>query len=238
MKTAVLVWGEFREFENAHKSWNFLRDLDYDIYVSTWDNTVEKNELLNIDIYESVTKERILKYFPNAIINIEAQFSSSPPSKVVHHWRKLFNLSYMSGIEYDNIILIRTDIVLDELHESFNLIIDNLSDERIIYGLGNIQSQKPPIYLFVADCMFMGKTNIMREIFLSFPPPDVTRRDIHYHLSKHFIENDVYVENMHGNVFQYFIMRSVNRDFLHLTFSEQQKIAEDWWFAKYHNKIR
>jgi hypothetical protein len=236
MKTAVLIWGEFREFENAHKSWNFLNKIDYDIYFSTWETTRETNDLLNIDLCENVTSDRILKYFPNATINIETPFWSSPPSKVVHHWRKLFNMAYISGINYDNIILIRPDIVLDELHESFELIFNNLSDERIVYALSNIQSKAPPVYLFVADCMFFGKTEIMREAFLSFPPPDITRRDIHYHLSKHFIENDIFVENVHGNVFQYFIMRSINRNFLHLTYNEQRKIAEEWYYAKYHNQ--
>jgi hypothetical protein len=234
MKTAVLIWGEFREFENAHKSWNFLNLLDYDVYFSTWETSHEINEKLNIDLFENITKDKILKYFPTAVINIEPQFFSKPPAKVVHHWRKLFNMAYMSGINYDNVILIRPDIVLDELHESFELIINNLTDERIIYGLSNILSQAPPVYLFVADCMFFGKTEIMREAFLSFPPPDITRKDIHYHLAKHFIENDIFVKNMHGDVFQYFIMRSINRNFLDLTYNEQRKIAEEWWYTKYN----
>ena len=237
MKTAVLVFGEFREFENAHKSWNFLRFLDYDLYMSTWNTTRESNELLSIDLYEEINEEKILKYFPNAKVNIETPFWSDPPSKVVHHWRKLFNMMQISGIEYDNVILLRPDIVLDELHDSFELLINNLSEDRIIYGLGNIQSQKPPTYLFVADCMFLGRTNIMREAFLSFPPPDITRRNIHYHLAKHFIENDIFVENMHGNIFQYFIMRSTGRNFVNLTYGEQLKIAEEWWYAKYHKEI-
>lgn len=237
MKTAVLVWGEFREFENAHKSWNFLKDLNYDIYFSTWDNTIEKNELLNIDINESVSEDRILKYFPNATINIETQFWSHSPSKVIHHWRKLFNMVQISNIEYDNVMLIRPDIVLDESHDKFEPILHKLNDERIIYGLGSIQSQKPPVYLFVGDCMFVGKLKLMREIFLSFPPPDITRRNIHYHLSKHFIENDIFVESIHGNIFKsYFIMRSIHRNYLNLPFTEQQKIAEGWFIAKYENR--
>lgn len=237
MKTAVLVYGEFREFENSHKSWNFLKLLDYDIYFSTWNTSVEKNEFLKYDVSDVVTEDKILKYFPNAIINIEEPFWSSPPSKVTHHWRKLFNMVQMSNKNYDIIILIRPDIYLKELHHSFNEVLTNINDERIIYGLSNIQSQKPPIFLFVADCMWVGKTKLMEEIFLSFPPPDITRKNIHYHLSKHFINNDVYVENIHGNIFDYFIMRGVNRLFLDKSYDEQKKIAEDWWYSKHHNFV-
>ena len=54
MKTAVLVSGMYREFDIAVKSWNFLKDIDCDIYFSTWEKSVQNSEILNIHIEEHI----------------------------------------------------------------------------------------------------------------------------------------------------------------------------------------
>jgi len=79
-KLAVLVGGEFREFESAHLSWPFL-SLDHDFFISTWDTTTEKNPKLNINLREEVSSARILKHFPNAHINIEPDIMDVDNSK-------------------------------------------------------------------------------------------------------------------------------------------------------------
>ena len=61
MKVAVLIAGEYREFETAFKSWKFKDWFDCDFYFSTWDRTYEFNEKLNINIDEPVSLQRIKK---------------------------------------------------------------------------------------------------------------------------------------------------------------------------------
>ena len=50
-KMAVLINGEFREFDIAIKSWKFINEIDCDIYVSTWDKTIQINILANHYLY-------------------------------------------------------------------------------------------------------------------------------------------------------------------------------------------
>ena len=50
MKVAVLVFGEYRTFETAIKTWNckFWDDVDY--YMSTWDYSIEPmDRVKNLD---------------------------------------------------------------------------------------------------------------------------------------------------------------------------------------------
>ena len=59
---AIIVYGEYREFEIAQKSWDFLKTMDSDFYFSTWDisnqdETIEK---------QIISEDMIKKYFPNA----------------------------------------------------------------------------------------------------------------------------------------------------------------------------
>jgi hypothetical protein len=234
MKTAILVFGEFREFELSHKTWEFLNHIDYDLFISTWETSRELNPLMNIDLCEKVTPDRIIKYFPNATIFIgNGNELQSPTNKMIFHWRKLFNMVALSGVEYENTILIRTDIYIKEI-KSINHLFSKLKNDRI-YGLSKITSQEPPTFLFTQDCLFFGKTNILRESLLTFIPPDTSYKDIHYHLSKHFLNNDVYVESIHYDYYVYYVMRSVNRKFLNYDFETQKKISEEWYNSKKMN---
>jgi hypothetical protein len=76
MKTAVLVFGEYREFKNAHKTWKFLNNIDYDIYMSTWTTTNDVNSALGIDLHTTIDETDILKYFPN-LFTEEAMFAAN-----------------------------------------------------------------------------------------------------------------------------------------------------------------
>lgn len=239
MKTAVLIFGEFREFEIAQKSWTFLNKIDYDLYISTWNYSYEENELLGIHLREDVTPDRILKYFPNATINIEDEFYSISPTKMTYHWRKLFNMVTISGKEYNNILLMRPDIVLyNKNDEDFINLINSKIEGPIIYNLSGIVHSPSPVFLYVQDCLFLGEAKMMKNALLSFPPPDISYKDIHYHLSKHFINNDIYIESIFPNIISnYYIMRSIQRKFidLDLNFDLQKLISEDWFLLKHRN---
>ena len=60
MKTAILVFGEYREFNNAHKTWKFLNNIDYDLYVSTWNTSNDVNDLLGINLHTTIDETDIL----------------------------------------------------------------------------------------------------------------------------------------------------------------------------------
>ena len=81
-KMAVLINGEFREFDIAIKSWKFINEIDCDIYVSTWDKTIQINKKLNIHIEEDITEDNIKKHFPNATVSILKQSDYATGAKI------------------------------------------------------------------------------------------------------------------------------------------------------------
>lgn len=234
-KVAVLVFGEFREFEIAHKTWEFLNNINYDMFISTWNKSYETNEKLNIFLCEDVTENQIRKYFPDSIINIEPdQNIGMNSSKMIYHWRKLFNMMQISGNKYDKVILMRCDIGLKKSIE-IESIINGEINNSIIYGLSEIIVFPPPEHLYVCDCMFIGETNIMRNTFLSFFEPDITKKCIHYFLAKHFIENDIYVERIIPDIDSYFIFRSIHRKHEKLNYEKLKMISEIYEELKHHH---
>ena len=116
MKVAVLVYGAYREFDIAVKSWRFLNEFDCDVYMSTSnvsklvdmkkisdsfsfenikivksdDNYFEKD----VNIVEmDVTEEMITKYIPNAKITItnesDIEFDFKRKDYWVHNSNKM-----------------------------------------------------------------------------------------------------------------------------------------------------
>ena len=167
MKTAVLVFGEFREFETAHTSWKFLENIDYDIYVHTWDTSNDTNSELGINVKESVDEHRILKYFPNATVNIEQDKELGLASaRMIYHIRMLFNMMTLSGVKYDTVILLRPDIYFNDSTNIESLLIE-LPNKNILYGLSTVNHPPPPEFTYVNDCLFIGTMELMRNTFLS-----------------------------------------------------------------------
>jgi hypothetical protein len=228
-KLAVLIGGMYREFDNAHKSWNFLNNNETDVFFSTWDETYEKNSTLNINVIEKVTKERILKHLPNAIINIETDnpYISLNGNKMVSHWRRLFNMINTTDYEYEKIILIRPDIFFNK-ENTLNEFINSI-DTDYLYALGPICFSPPPGLLFIQDMLFLGKFDTVKNAILTFPMCDLTYKDIHYHLARHFVLNDIYVEKIPNEVLKYSIMRNSHRNNLDKSFEELHTISEEWW---------
>jgi hypothetical protein len=98
MKIAVIVYGMYREFDIAVKSWKFIGDSDFDFYFSTWSKSIQKCEPLGYDLNEDVTSEMISKHIPNAVIdivnedNVEFDFNGLGlglinSTKMIYHWK-------------------------------------------------------------------------------------------------------------------------------------------------------
>lgn len=235
-KVGILIGGEFREFEAAHKSWGFLDDIDYDIYFSTWDVSHEVNPGMNIDIIDIVTPDRILKYFPNAIVSIEKDHNEiqDNSNKQLYHWSKLYELLSKSKKKYEIIILIRPDIFFKK-NKVLNHYINNVLNDRI-YGLAPINQIPPPEFIYVQDLMFFGGENLMKKFISEFTESKNMNKSIHYHLAKYFVSQDIYVDGSLSPKIDYCILRSIHRNILNSDFETIRDISINWWNFK-HNKF-
>ena len=233
-KLAILIGGELREFASCYPSWRELTDIEHDIFISTWDHTEEQNTKMNINVSRRLTPADIHNVCPNAIINIETLSPSLNLSrsshKQIYHWRKLFNMLYESNYCYDTVVLTRPDIFLKL--NNFQDYLQNISDDRI-YGIGSAQHEPPPVYAYIADVLFFGKTARMVEAFRGLPYYGTEVKDIHYHLAKHFIINDMYVQPIPTPVTDFLIFRSSMKGHENADWQTLHNMAIEWLDKKH-----
>lgn len=198
MKTAVLVSGMYREFDIAVKSWKFLRDLDCDVYFSTWKKSIQSSKVLDIHIEEDVTEEMILKHIPNAKIKIYDVNDYDFSGDVEYHNNKhLFLLKSSlgmikeSGIEYDMLIMTRPDNYSfynyePEYYKKF-------IREDALFGLTPIYiTGKPSLeQYFLMDYFFMGHFKTLYNVIDNLPSDMVG--NIHTEFAKSVMKLDYYV---------------------------------------------
>jgi hypothetical protein len=198
MKTAVLVSGMYREFDIAVKSWNFLKDIDCDIYFSTWEKSVQTSEILNIHIEEHITEDMILKHIPNAKVKIynvnDFDFSGDVG---YHNDKHLFllksslNMIKESGIDYDLLIMTRPDN-----YSFYNYTPDfysKLIKDDVIFGLTPIYITGKPTKeeYFLMDYYFMGHFKTLLNVIDSLPTN--MPGNIHTEFARTIIKLDYYV---------------------------------------------
>jgi hypothetical protein len=230
---AVLVGGEYREFESCFPSWRFLNSFSYDLFFSTWTTTGEHNPSMGVNFQEDVSVDRIHRVVPSAIVDIEPFTTNNGidlRNKTIYHWKKLFQMINRSDYVYEYTLLLRPDIFLT--CSNFENYIKSITGDYI-YGLGPISSHRPPISIYLNDCLFLGKTSIMYKIFSSLPYFYLDYRDIHYNLGKIFLNTDVYVDPIPLNVLDYVIFRSSMRGNEHLSLQELKTISAYWWSKKH-----
>lgn len=249
MKLAVLIFGEYREFENAYKTWNFLNDIEHDIYISTWDKSYSEIPTPNIFVSEDVTTYKIKKIIPKAVINLEPDKTYgnniNVHKKMIYHWNKLFEMVDNSNVEYDNFLLIRTDVALKT--KNFKTYIDNL-DNNFLYGISPINNQNS--LWFVQDYLFLGNRLLMNKLLkfqdtIDFIYSNDKDSPYVYHdfLAKHLIINNIIIKemfNLYDNdlpIIGAFIMRYPNRFFLDDDWDIQDKVSEYWFKFLDNNSI-
>lgn len=230
MKTAVLIYGEFREFEIAHKSWGFLEHFPYDIYVSTWNVSKFDSDILDIHFEEEVTENMILKYFPEAVVNISPvpELPKNNGNKLIMHWKRLLEIVNSSGIIYDKIILTRTDIYLKY---DYNL----LELPGKFYGFGGVHQQYDG-RISVMDIFFYGDVNVILPMIdgLTYMDDD-TCVVIHQHLAEYIIDNKIYMDSLPScDNFIYRYLRRFVSDF-NLSLLEERALAEEIGCIQNHN---
>jgi hypothetical protein len=111
MKVAVLLFGEYRQFEYSIQSLKVFDDFETDFYVSTWDYSSEVVEELNIKIQKNISIDDVTKFLPKAKVSIKHD-SDLIIDKMQFHWNVLKNLVEQSQKNYDILILKRIDSFL------------------------------------------------------------------------------------------------------------------------------
>lgn len=198
MKIAIFIYGEFREFDTVIKYWDFLEKFDNDIYLSTWDYSLQINNKLGIRRERTVTDEMIKSVLPNSNYSIlkESDYFEDYQNisiknrawRVSMHWKNCLRMMKESGKVYDFIMLTRTDnYTIFELTEEQ---LSKLNRVDAIYGLSSIYLYKPKSY-FVQDMFFLGDSNIMSNLIDNLP---LNLSSLHDGLSEHIINSNLYVE--------------------------------------------
>lgn len=226
MKIAVLISGEYRTFGLCRKTMKFLDDPRVDIYFSTWDKTIYKVPKINLYKMEDVTEQQIKNVLgKQAVIDIESHNLFTEKrynSKMIHRWKRGFDLIKNSSIEYDFVLVVRPDLYFTETADhSFNSIEkykDNLASGWLDTALPN----------FLNDVMFLSSYGRMKELFESLTIENwVTSENADWHTwwysysSKYFSK----IENFEDMARCTFCRCWVNENH---SYSEISKMQEDW----------
>jgi len=227
MKAAILVDGEFREMGITIDSWKFLKEIDCDVYVSTWDKSIQINKSLDIHIEEDITEDYVRGFFPNAIISInninDYDFSSDTyfnNAKQIFHWKNCLKMMKESGINYDVVILTRPDNYLFYKFDSSKFF--ELNKEKTLYGQDTIHVSGPNKQYFMLEYFFIGSVESMSRMIENLP--DEMTGSIHTDLALHFLSMDMYVHPIYE--FSLILARPTLRGIENLT---MEIINEKFW---------
>lgn len=196
-KMAVLINGEFREFEIAIQSWKFMNEIDCDFYISTWSKCVQKHKKLGINIEEEITEERIRKILPNANIlisnidNYDFSFETSwHNAKQTFHWKNTVRMMKESGIQYDSVMMTRPDNYINWAFPSNDFL--SMNEEKTLHGPLAIHVSGPNKEYFVLDFFFVGSMESISKMVETLP--DIMNENIHGFLSRHILNLDMFVK--------------------------------------------
>jgi tRNA A-37 threonylcarbamoyl transferase component Bud32 len=229
MSIAVIVSGEYREFDLAHDSWPFIKWPTVDFYFSTWNTTTEVNDRLGIHIKEEVTINRIANHGLNiiayAIDNLDENLTNQ--QKMIERWHKGVELLSSSNLTYDSVILIRPDLFLDFDEDLFYKFVTNI-EEDCIYALGESTNS-------VQDQLIIGTPKSVSKLSEMYYSKDLSHNtNIHWYLATHF--SKMYTEVKDIPFRNYCLLRSNSRQLDNKTLQEVKKDAAVWYSNKYYSE--
>jgi hypothetical protein len=174
MNVAILCFGEYREFKNAVKHWDFLNEPNVDIYVSTWDYSFETYPWvpdLNIQKEQFIKESDVLDYIPNANVLIHkhpygnsikvGKYSTGNFMKF--HFNEGLKLIRESKKVYDILIMIRMDHVYI-MKNHFN----KFNKENCLFLCEPIELENVE-YPFINDVFFAGKFEVVSGFIKNLP---------------------------------------------------------------------
>ena len=201
MRTAILIYGEYRTMDEVSSSWIFDKCFkDYDVFVSTWDYCNEyklsysgKNMVKTKSGGFTVTEDMVKRNVPNGIIKI-SQFIEQPTyCSMAYHYRTGLDMINSMGKEYDSILIMRCDL-------EFTRLLNNKEDElieeipnKVIYGNSPIYIDDiEPTKYYTSEIIFFEKYEIMNKVFSSIP----TNENTHHTYAEHILNNNHYLKQI------------------------------------------
>ena len=210
MKIAVLVYGEYREFDNVVDSWKIFNTLNCDFYFSTWATSKQNNKCLGISREFDITHQMILKYYPNAVVDIrnrndyeELNECWGTSAVIYNHWKNCVKLLNDSKKEYDFILILRPDLYFsfnDGYNETSFEILKKMYKKDILLLCGDYKKENN--IFFTTDYFIFGSYNILKKLLI-----DASNfgGDIHHDLGKYIYDNNI--EFIQNNIIKVDIVR-------------------------------
>jgi len=235
MKIAVLIAGEFREFERAFKYWEFNKLSDQvHYYFSTWDISTEYNEKLNINLCEKITEEKInnvIKCFAVSIASKECISYVYTNQLMLNRWHTALDLMLSSNIIYDVVILLRPDLVFKNDFILWDKFLSEIENDCIYGFIGSNVNLRNDFHM--QDVILIGKYEVM--IKLKQIPEDIQHSsydsNIHLHLAKKFTE--LFSSIKHTTpISDIFVLRSNSRNFYLKDYESIKHLSHLWYQLK------
>lgn len=205
MKIAVLIFGEYRTFETAVKTWNLKNYSNCDFFMSTWNKSFEKNSTSG---GKNVTEDMITSKLDRVKVNIsnsndEIFKNYHYTNMMVYHWKVLHSMLLESNTEYDYVIMARPDSVFFVKNlEYFNTIKNNE-----LFTFGGIEEFDDNL-LSVNDCCFLGNFKTIDKFLSKIEPLEIN--DPHHDIATYIIKMEldvnpnlkdfIYYEFIRGNM--------------------------------------
>jgi hypothetical protein len=205
-KIAILVFGLYREFEYAVRFWDFKNNPDCDFYFSTWNKSYKDNILYDHKFEFDVTEDMIRKHIPDGIISIndELEYVSNkyinfngdytygrPQEKMFFNWKNGLKLIKESGKKYNQLMLIRFDMIY-EFRFPFEEIYNCNAKDKIYNHTGGITINDGKSY--VNDVFFIGDFDVMSNIIETFHGTEI--EGPHFDIANHILSLNLTVENI------------------------------------------
>lgn len=236
MKIAVLIAGEYREFNRAFKFWEFNKLSDcVHYYFSTWDISTEYNEKLNINISEKITTEKIndvLLCFDSKIDNkndVDYLFTNK---LMLNRWHSVLDLMLKSNILYDVVILIRPDLVFKNDLTLWDKFLNQIED-NCIYGYIGQSNENLRNNFHMQDVILIGKYREMLK--LKNIDQDIQtisdHSNIHVHLANIFKEFFINIKHI-TPISDIFILRSISRNYYLNDYESIKQLSHLWYQTK------
>lgn len=176
MRIAVLIYGQYRELDIAVKSWTFREKYYCDFYFSLWDKTHmfsrDRKKNFEISVNEKIVKDLIpnaevciLKESDYFDVNLENREKFNKPQRAIFHMKNCLKMVENSKINYDNIMLTRTDQFMTS-PDNFGSF-PKLCKHNIIYGLSEFKILKEEN--FIIDTFLFGQYYTMKKFIENIP---------------------------------------------------------------------
>lgn len=228
MNIAVLISGEYREFEIAYPSWSFDKCGKVDYFFSTWNTTSEVNDNLNINIHETVTIDRIQQFLPITNYIISEPNTMFNQQKMMNRWHEGLKLIQNSGKKYDVIVVIRPDLYT-EFNESLRQFIYDIEPNTIYCHCDFFKNEVRN----VMDQLFIGDSkSIFKLLDIDYTSPDLKdNTNIHDFLADCF--NKLYTSVKLIPFERFYIVRSNNRGLTEYSYDIVKANSELWYEQKH-----